>query len=476
MDFNHSGVPNLDLVLGGGLVNGSMLMIIGAPGSGKTILAQQIAFHAAQHGQQVLVLTTLSEPHMKLLNYLRTLDFFDERLLGERVELLNIYHQLRADFDQVGSSIVRLARERRAQFVVLDSFDSVRDLAPSEVATKEFIYELSASLGLLGVTMVVVSAYMPGIAMTGAELAIADNIVALAQELHHDRSVRTLEVLKMRGAAQRTGRHSYHIGASGFQIFPRQETVPLPLEQTPDEGRAPFGLTEFDVMLAGGLTWGSSTTLIGNPGTGKTLLGLHFILEGHRRREPSLYISFQETVQQVLAKAAPLGLDLPAALNDNAIFVHRVPADLDADEVAAVIREQVSSQGVRRLVIDSLDDLLGGLSDPQRQFGFIAALLAYLRNAGVTVCLTQEIRVPIGGQAQPKGTSFSAYSDNIMLLHQMEHRATLHRVISIVKMRHSAHDQTFREFTIGPGGLAVLAPAESQMLEKTSLDLMPGPG
>ena len=461
MEFIESGVPNLDLVLGGGLVSGSLLMVTGAPGCGKTILSQQIAFHTARQGHPVLVLTTLSEPHTKLLTYLRTLDFFEEGLIGRRIELLNIYRQLTEDFGNVGATIIRLVREHNASLVVIDAFDSVRGLAPSEVAAKEFAYELSAGLGLLGVTVIVVGAHLSQPSVLYPELTIADSIVALNQELHGARSVRTLEVVKMRGAAQLNGRHAYRIDSTGIQVYPRQETLPLPPEEPLGGERVHFDLPELDGMMRGGPMRGSSTALVGNPGTGKTLLALHFALAGHRRGERSLFVSFHETEQQLLAKAAGLGLDLAPALADGIEFLHAVPAELDADALATAIRQVLDARPIRRLVIDGLDELLGGLLENQRRSGFIPALLAYLGNAGVTLCYTQEVGTSVERNRQRELTSYSAYADNIILLRHLEHRARLHRVLSIVKMRDSDHDRAIRKFTIGQGGLKVLTSAES---------------
>lgn len=461
MEFIETGVPNLDFVLGGGLAPGSLTMVVGRPGSGKTILSQQIAFHHARNGKRTLVLTTLPEPHVKLLSNLRTLSFFDEGLLGDRVELINVYRPLREDFAGAGTTIVRLAREFRADLVVIDSYDSIRSLATDETGIKELTYELSAGLGLLGVSVIVVSALEPGDYALNTELAIADHIITLRSEVQGARGVRTLEVPKMRGAAQRLGLHAYEIDGRGMSVHPRQESVPLPAETELGNERVPFGLPELDAMMGGGPPRGSSTTIVGNPGTGKTLLALQFLLDGHRQGERGLFISFHETEQQLVAKASGLGLELPSALNDGFEFIHRVPAEFDPDEVALIVRERIARDGIRRLVVDGLDELLGGLLDRERRLGFLTSLLAYLRNTGVTSCLIEEVSAATGGAVGPGSGSLSAYADNIVLLRHLTHDAALHRVVSILKMRSSDHDRTLREFTIGSGGLSILTAIES---------------
>jgi circadian clock protein KaiC len=82
----ETGVPNLDRILGGGILRRSVAMIIGAPGTGKTILAQQIAFHAAARGAPALYLTGYSETHDKLVAHNRGLGFFAQDLIGREVQ------------------------------------------------------------------------------------------------------------------------------------------------------------------------------------------------------------------------------------------------------------------------------------------------------------------------------------------------------------------------------------------------------
>ncbi|HEX8036674.1 MAG TPA: RAD55 family ATPase, partial [Ktedonobacterales bacterium] len=85
-----TGVPGLDVVLGGGVPRGSLALIIGVPGSGKTTLTSQMAFRAASAGKRVLILTALSESTNKLLAHLRSFSFFDPTLIGAYIHLVSL--------------------------------------------------------------------------------------------------------------------------------------------------------------------------------------------------------------------------------------------------------------------------------------------------------------------------------------------------------------------------------------------------
>ncbi|MGN6813040.1 MAG: RAD55 family ATPase [Thermomicrobiales bacterium] len=455
MEFVKTGVPNLDLILGGGLVAGSLTMLIGPPGSGKTILSQQFACHIAREGGRVLVLTTLPEPHVKLLNNLRTFSFFDEQLIGNQIELINVYRELREDFANASANLLRLVREHRATTVVVDSFDSIRALGQNESAIKELLYELSGGLGLLGVTAIIISSLDPANIPQHAELTIVDHIIVLRSDSANLRGGRWLEVAKVRGAAPREGWHRYTIDHDGMHIYPRLESVMLPAEVALTAERQSFGLPELDVMMDGGPPQGSTTLITGNPGTGKTLFGLHFLLAGARQGERGLYFSFHESAQQLLAKCASLAIPVPEDVETQVEFIQLTPIEFIPDEMAAVLRERIDQGGVRRVVIDGLTELLIGLFDPVRHGAFLTALSAYFRQAGVTACYIQEQPPPIGVREDDWSPPLAAYCDNIVLLRRLTSDHQTRRTLTILTMRNSAHDHATREFQITANGLTI---------------------
>src|SRR6202171_2394842 len=86
----RTGLPDLDLILGGGLEAGSLVLLAGAPGTGKTILAQQICFANATPEHKALYYTTLSEPHSKLIRRLGPCEFFAAAARGGPVDFIHL--------------------------------------------------------------------------------------------------------------------------------------------------------------------------------------------------------------------------------------------------------------------------------------------------------------------------------------------------------------------------------------------------
>src|SRR5688572_27969980 len=110
-------VPGLDTILGGGIARDALVLIIGAPGAGKTILASQILFNAIRAGMPALVLTTFSEGHTKLLGHLRELDFFDEAAAGTTLTLLSLETLVEGTQDTTVQAITKAVRQTDARLL-----------------------------------------------------------------------------------------------------------------------------------------------------------------------------------------------------------------------------------------------------------------------------------------------------------------------------------------------------------------------
>jgi circadian clock protein KaiC len=457
-DRLETGVPNLDRVLGGGLRRRSTVMVIGAPGTGKTILAQQIAFHGAARGEAALVLTGFSETHDKLLAHSQGLHFFAPELIGDLVHFTSLTDVLRQGADETIEAIVATAREQRARLVILDGFRGMREILAQQEQIVQFLYTLGAKLALLGATTLIVVEGDPDESARYPELTVCDAIIALRRRLQGNRSRRLLEVVKIRGASPLEGIHPYTISADGLAVYPRFESVATAREPAWDPARLDFGLPDVDALLGGGLTTGTTTLAAGSPGVGKTLLGLHFVTTGARHEEPALFLGFMESAVQLREKARMFGLGLDAAEEAGRVRLEILPAyDVEADRVADLLVRDIERRGVRRLVIDSAGELEHSMTSDGRKVPFLAALVGYLRDRSVTTYITLDINTIVGPALELAGTPLSVLAENLLILRYAEYHGELHRLFSVIKMRFSDYDRGLREFTMRPGhGLQLL--------------------
>jgi circadian clock protein KaiC len=460
-EWIETGVPQLDRVLGGGLVRGWLASVIGAPGAGKTVMAQQLAFHHASRGHTALFLTGYSETHDQLLRHSRSLSFFRAETVGDGVQFASMLDLLGEGAEQTQEAIVGMARSQNASLVIVDGFHGMRRLLGEEAVVAGFLYGLRARLSLLGVTTLLIVEADPDEAGRYPELTMCDLIVTLRRELRGTRQRRLLQVVKARGASALDGVHPFTITGDGVSVFPRFESRIAPADVPWDPGRATFGVEALDAMLGGGLNVGTATLVAGSPGVGKTLLGLHFVTEGARRGEPTLFLGFMESAEQLRERARTFGLDLADAEAAGLVRLLVLPGyDLEGDYIAHLLSEDVERRGVRRLVVDSAAELERSFGTEERQPGFLSALVGYLRSRRVTSYLTLDIPTIAGPSLELARTPLSVLAENLLLLRIVEYRGALHRVVSALKMRFSDHDRTINEYTITTEtGLRLSGPA-----------------
>jgi circadian clock protein KaiC len=305
--FITTGVPNLDTMLGNGIPQGSLSLIMGLPGSGKTTLASQICFHAASQGKQTLILTALSESTDKLIGHLREFTFFQENLLGGKVQFFSLQSLLAEGLHATAQAIIAEVRRLNADIVLLDGFRGMRSVDVAPQAAREFLYTLATTLGILGTTIFITSETDPRDPTFFPETTTADNILGLHYSLRGVRQFRSIEIIKLRTNAPLTGLHALVISQAGVQVYPqleerisldvRRRQTPSPTEKrlivSPDPTalqRLSFDLPALDEMLSGGIPRATSTLLAGSLGTGKTLMAMSFAVAAYRAGERAVIL------------------------------------------------------------------------------------------------------------------------------------------------------------------------------------------
>lgn len=450
-----TGCDGLDEVLHGGLPANTISVLMGAPGTGKTILAEQLVFFNATPKTPALYLTTLSEPLDKFISHGQHYSFFNPDQVGTSVFYEDLGISLREHgVDQLPQLVADLFIKYRPAFVVIDSFKALSDLFDSERDRRTVIYDVATALSAYTCTSILVGEYAQETTTDLPEFAIADVVLNLVKYSTNVREERFLKVEKLRGSDSISGAHAFSISSDGIRIYPRLLTPSVVPNYKPKIERVNTGITGLDEMIAEGFWRGSTTLMAGPSGSGKTILGLHFLRHGILNGETCVYVGFQENPTQMARVMQNLGWDASEILGHERFeLMYRSPVEMQLDAVAADLIDRVRGRKVQRVVIDALGDLERCSIDRQRFANFIYALMQWFAVENITCLMTLELR-ELFDVHWISEQEISNMSDNLVLL-GFTAGVEMGRTVRILKTRGSAHDNRLRTVEIGNQGVVI---------------------
>jgi circadian clock protein KaiC len=452
-----TGNPEMDKILRGGFPENSINIIMGQPGTGKTIFAEQLIFHhAKENSRPILYLTTLSEPMSKILTYLQRFTFFDVTKIGTAIQCRDIGFDLTQNgIGALNTQLKNAIHELAPKIIVVDSFKALHDLAETPQEMRRALYELTGMLAAYETTVFFIGEYTEENSRILPEFAIADGIVQFLRSAISTRDERFVRVLKLRGSSYLEGLHGCRITSSGIDIFPRLISPAVPEKYTWQQERIKSGIDGFDQMVGGGLLRGSSTLLEGNAGAGKSIFSLQFALEGLREQTRSLYVNFQENPTQLSRSIRALGFSPDECKAAGLELLYESPVELQIDSIIVKIFRLIEEQNIQRVVIDAINDLEILSRDLDRVHDYIYSLAQHLAVKGITTVMTYETKqrhlTGTFGQADAR---FSNMSDNIVTLDSAQ-APDFKRTITCLKARGTEHDLKPHEFKIKENGIHI---------------------
>jgi circadian clock protein KaiC len=461
-----TGVPGLDEILGGGLPEFSFNLIAGAPGAGKTTLAQQIMFSLAGPDRPALYFTVVGEPPLKMLRYQQQFSFFDMSRINESIRYVNLSQEVvNGTLEKLLERVIREVEATSPGVVMVDSFRTVAHAARAgngDLNLQHFVQQLAVRLTSWQATTFLVGEYHSSEAEKNPVFTVADGLLWLVQSLDRNSMVRKMQVMKMRGQAPIPGLHTFRITDDGVQVFPRVIVGPdvarssVAGAKRRSSERLSVGIKSLDDMLGGGIPVGYSVLLAGPSGSGKSILAAEFIAEGVRRDESGIIAVF-EKAPTAFSQHGTSDQRFERLVRDRKVAIIQArPLDLSIDEMLHEIVSAIHRYKARRLVIDSLSGFELALAPTFREDfrESLYRMVTVLTGMGITMMMTAELEDSYTDlRFSPHGTAF--LTDAIIMQRYVELKGQLQRVMAVVKVRGSGHSKDLRAFDITGEGIVM---------------------
>ena len=459
-----TGIEGLDEILGGGLPINHLYLLDGEPGTGKTTLALQFLLAGSALGKRGLYVT-LSESKAELLGVAQShgwsLDLVEVFELateeaGIADEGYTLFHPAEIELQQTMGAVYQAIQRSGATLVVLDSLSEMRLLARDPLRFRRQILALKQFFAERDCTVLLLDD------KTAPEgdlqlQSLAHGVIALqhlAQEYGAER--RRLQVVKLRGLRFRGGYHDFRIRTGGIAVYPRLRVDHR--RHIADRTPVLSGVPEMDKLLGGGLNRGTSLLITGPAGTGKSVLSSHYACAAVARGEKVRFFMFDERLSTFRLRSEGLGLDVEEPEADGRLTLQQVePTELSPGEFANQVMDAVEHDGVRLVIIDSLNGYLQSMPEERLLPIQVHELLSYLSTKGVT-CIMTLVQRGVFGSPIDEAAEISYLADTVVLMRYFEVEGEVREAVSVVKKRSGDHERTIRESRVKQGGLHIGEP------------------
>lgn len=460
-----TGIEGFDEMTGGGLPCGRTSLLVGGPGSGKTIFALQSLVSGSQaRGDSGIFVTFEEAPERIMANCegfgwnlaslaKKTLCIVDAQPMPDLIQSGSF------DFGGLLAVIDALTKERRATRIVFDGLDIMLALLPDDLVRRREVHSLQKWLLDNKITALITAK------------AVADDVNSVIQQpleflqymvdcsviLNHrvvmGVSQRNLRVQKYRGSAFDENEAPFVIGKHGFDVAISR--MPAHADTAVTQERVSSGVERLDTMLGGGYYRGASVLITGFPGTAKTTLSGAFAQAACQRGERTMFVSFDSDGSEVMRNLTSVGIQLPRFVASG--MLHMVSARTitgSAETLMVRIKTLAREHHSRCLVIDPISTL-ARVGNESTAHDVAERLIDWSKSEGITLVCTSLLDEMGSQESGPAPLQVSTLADTWIHLNYLVQAGERNRGMSIIKSRGTAHSNQVRELILSDDGVTL---------------------
>ena len=461
-----TGIAGFDEITGGGLPCGRTTLLVGGPGSGKTILSLQFLVHGARNCKEPGIFVAFEEASTRIvanaesfgwklaeLQRKRKLFFLDAQPMAGLVQSGNF------DLSGMLAALGAQTGEMKARRIVFDALDVVLALLPDAASKRREVYRLHEWLLARELTGLITAksggdeVISIGQQTFGFMQFMVDCAVILNHGVVLGVSQRNLRVQKYRGTSFDENESPFLIGASGLEVATAPTLGHKPAKVSNE--CVSSGVARLDTMLGGGYYRGSSVLVTGFPGTAKTTMSGTFAEAACKRGERTLFVSFVSDSNEVIRDLSSVGIRLDRHVKSGLLRMASARTITGSAETYLVrIKSLAKEHRARCLVIDPVSTWSKSGNDLAAH-SVAERLIDWSKANGITMLCTSlldEMSTQAGGGSS---LQISTLADAWIHLSYVVQAGERNRGLSIIKSRGTAHSNQVRELILSDSGVTL---------------------
>lgn len=461
-----TGITGFDDITGGGLPRGRTTLLVGGPGSGKTIFALQFLVNGAQHCKEPGIFVAFEETATRISANASGFGWDLQALAPKKLVLVDA--QPLPDLIQSGSfdlsgmlaALDAQMQGMKARRIVFDALDIVLALLPDLAAKRREVYRLHEWLLSREVTGLITSkaggdetSSFNSQQPFGFMQFMVDCAVILNHGVVLGVSQRNLRVQKYRGSSFDENEAPFVIGKGGFDVAIARAIGSVDTHVTTE--RVSSGVARLDTMLGGGYYRGATVLITGFPGTAKTTLSGAFAEAACKRGERTLFVSFDSDGAEVARNLASVGIRLDRFVKSGVLRMVSARTITGSAETYLVrIKALTKEHGARCLVIDPVSTLSKS-GNEQTAHGVAERMIDWSKAANITLVCTSLADEMSQQTSDTSPLHISTLADTWIHLNYLVQAGERNRGMAIIKSRGTAHSNQVRELILSDTGVTL---------------------